>query len=184
MPLCDNAARIAHLSVVGGRQRSIDVLRQRSNNVEDRILSINAVKVQQRKKSFLFSKDLKIKKSEVCGFQKGRKCMRKYRHTVLSAIIFIVAVFCASHTSFMMLPEFFLLFIISQAILLVLQCCDVVHNWGEFREAVGEEACEKVPVMVLYRDKISGIPFDAVLRTIAVMLGINPDRAGTSFVVL
>lgn len=110
--------------------------------------------------------------------------MRKYRLTSLSAIVFIAAIFCASHTSLMMIPGFFLLFIIPQAMLLVLQCCDVVHNWGEFREAVGEEACEKVPVMVLYREKISCIPFDAALRTIAVMLGINPDRAGPSFVVL
>lgn len=110
--------------------------------------------------------------------------MRKYRFAVLSAMIFIAALFCASHTSLIMIPGIFLLFIIQQAILLVLQCCDVVHNWGEFKEAAGEEACEKVSVMVLYREKISCIPFDAALRTIAVMLGINPDRAGPSLVML
>lgn len=110
--------------------------------------------------------------------------MRKYRFTVLSAMIFITAVFCASHTSLIMIPEIFLLFIIPQAILLVLQYCDVVHNWGEFREAVGEEACEKVSLRVLYKKKIFGTSFEMILRAIVVMLKINPDRAGPSFVML
>ena len=99
-------------------------------------------------------------------------------------MIFITAVFCASYTSLIMIPGFVLIFLIPQFILLGLQCCDMIHNWEEFRETVGEEACEKVSLRVLYKEKISGVPFEMILRVIVVMLEINPDRAGPSFVIV
>lgn len=110
--------------------------------------------------------------------------MRKYRWTALSAVIFAAALSCASHTALILIPGAALIFLILQFILLVLQCCDVIHNWKEFREAVGEEACEKVPLMMAYKEKISYTPFVIALRAMIVMLGINPDRAGPSFVIL
>lgn len=108
--------------------------------------------------------------------------MRRYRLTALSAGIFLAAQICASDTSPVLIPGLFLLFFIPQVIILGLQCCDVVHSWEEFREEAGEEACEKVPFMVVYKEKISCTPFMMTPRAIAVMLGINLDRAGPSFV--
>ena len=110
--------------------------------------------------------------------------MRKYRLTALSAIIFIAAVLCASHTSLIIIPGFVLIFLIPQIILLGLQCCEVVYCWHEFRKAVDEEVCENVPLMRVYMKKICYAPFVMTRRAITVMLGINPDRAGPSFVIV
>ena len=110
--------------------------------------------------------------------------MRKYRVTALSAVIFVAAMFCASHTSLILIPGFFLLLLIPQVILLGLQCYKVVCNWEKFRKAECEEICEKVQVTVVYRKKYSYTPFAMTRRAFIVMLGINPDRAGPSFVIL
>lgn len=110
--------------------------------------------------------------------------MRKYRWTVLSAVIFAAALSCAFHTSLILNPGAVLIFLIPQFILLGLQFCEVIHKWKEFRESVGEEACEKVPLIMVYKEKIFYTPFVMTLRAMMVMLGINPDRAGPSFVIL
>ena len=116
-----------------------------------------------------------------CESQKGGISMRKYKLAALSTVVFIVALLCASHTSLVLFSGCFLLFFIPQVILVGLQCLEVVYDWREFKDAEEEAVFEKVSFTVLCQENISYTPFVMTLRTMIVMLGINPERAGPSF---
>lgn len=111
--------------------------------------------------------------------------MRKYR--LIAAILAAVSTaagFMLRSAFPELIPILFLLILIPQEVLMVIQCCDVACNWQEFEEAVTEEACEEVLLVARVDEDIPQIPFVQTLRVMSVMLGINPDRAGPAFVTL
>ena len=111
--------------------------------------------------------------------------MRRYR-TIAAILVVIctVAGYTLRYTSPELIPALFLLILIPQIILMVIQCCEVSNDWRELKKAVTEDICETVEFVTEDDGVISYIPFVPTFRVMSVMLGINPDRAGPSFVVL
>lgn len=109
--------------------------------------------------------------------------MKRYRIVTLSVTIFVIVMCFMFNPNLVLLPGCFLVLVLLQTILALLQFCDVIYRWKEYKKAEKEEFCEHISGMVIWDEKIPHMPFVMTLRVRIVQFGIHPDRAGPAFVV-
>ena len=109
--------------------------------------------------------------------------MKENKVMIMSMILFVMIIGCTERIDFVLLPGGFLILFVFQTILTVLQFCDVVYRWKEYKKAEKDEFCEYLSYSRVYNEKIQYIPFVLALGVRIVQFGINPKRAGPTFLV-